>query len=266
VLVVVGFTAAERLAAGDGLVLKAERAGHVLVLSHVYLNGSGPLRMMIDTGNASSLIRPNVARRLSLRPAFAVEHVTVTGARKLPLAVLDEVVTGPLTETGVEVMIGDVWMDGVDGVLGENWLARHDYLFDYQNRRIVIDGVEFGQGLSIPFRSVNGRPVISIDVDGRPREVTLDSGAQLLTLFGCQPKFGANRAIEVSLLTNGASGSASLRSAEITLLGDRPFYVSAACVDHAGIGIGNETGLLPASMFRAIYVSNHNRLVRLWRR
>ena len=59
------------LPAAEEIALKADRVAHVLVLKDVYLNGQGPFRMMIDTGAASCLVRPAIARRLGLRPVYA---------------------------------------------------------------------------------------------------------------------------------------------------------------------------------------------------
>ena len=138
--------------------LKAECVGHVLALKDVFLNGTGPFRMMIDTGNASSLIRPEVTRRLRVRTAYAVDQVTTAGVRRLPVVVLDQVTTGALTERAVEAIVGDVRLDGIDGVLGQSWLLRHDYLLDYRNHRVVIDGVPPEHGLSVALHSADGRP------------------------------------------------------------------------------------------------------------
>src|SRR5512140_2494429 len=106
------------LTAQTAVILKAARIGHVLVLKDVSLNGTGPFKMMVDTGNSSSLIRPETARRLGLRPVYEVDQVTTAGVRRLPVAIVDRVTTGFLTERAVEAMIGDVRLEGVDGVLG----------------------------------------------------------------------------------------------------------------------------------------------------
>ena len=270
-LFLAGFSAAGQSATpspvtAKGVPLALERVGHVVVLNRVYLNGAGPFRMMIDTGNASSLVRPEVARRLSLRPVFAVEQITVTGVRTLPVAKITEMTAGLLRETSLEVIIGDIRMDGIDGVLGQSWLARHDYLLDYQNRRIVIDGVEPDHGISMPFHSTDGRPVVSIEVDGLPRDLVLDSGAPSLVLFECKPPRALQAtAKQVLLLSDSGSTTASMTRAKITLPGGHTLEMSAVCVGHAGSGEGNGTGLLPASVFQAIFVSNHDRGIRLLR-
>ncbi|MGC9970483.1 MAG: retropepsin-like aspartic protease [Bryobacteraceae bacterium] len=243
------------LMAQTPVVLKAARVGHVLVLKDVFLNGTGPFRMMIDTGNSSSLIRPGTARRLGVRPAYAVNQVTVAGVRRLPVAVLDQVTTGAMTERAVEAMIGDVRFEGVDGVLGQSWLVRHDYLLDYRNCRVVIDAAPPEGGLSMALHSTDGRPLVNAQVDGRHLELALDSGTPVVVLSEC-----AGRAPQqATLLTNGASIRATEVSTKIALPGDRERHMRAMCVN----SLQPAPGLLPASAFSEVFVSNRDGLVRL---
>jgi predicted aspartyl protease len=164
-------------------IIKATRSAHMLVLNEVYLNGDGPFRMMIDTGDASSIIRPAIARRLALRPTYKVEQMTISGSCLVPAAVLDEIRVGSLSDKGVEVIITDVPLSGVDGVLGQSWLTRHDYMLDYHNRRLVLDGTPPLGGVRVPLRAADGRLLIPAEIDGRQTEVTLDSGASVVVLF-----------------------------------------------------------------------------------
>jgi hypothetical protein len=137
---------------------------------------AGPYRMLIDTGNASSIVRPVIARRLNLKAAYAVEQASVTGVHRFPVAILDEVRAGSVSDRSVEAMIGDVFQAGVDGVLGQSWLVRHDYLLDYRNRRIALDVPAAGSGIQVPLRSYDGCPVVAASIDGRARELVVDSG------------------------------------------------------------------------------------------
>jgi len=242
------------LMAETPVVLKVARVGHVLVLKDVFLNRTGPFRMMIDTGNASSLISRKTARRLGVRPVYAVEQVTTGGIQHLPVAVLDEVTTGAMTEREVEAMVGEVRLEGVDGVLGQSWLVRHDYLLDYRNRRVVIDGAPPTGGLRLAMRSVDGLPMVNAQVDGRPLELILDSGAPVLVLSECAGPVPQ----QATLLTNGASVGAGEVSAKIALPGDREREVRAVCVKSSLPA----PGLLPASAFSEIFVSNRAGFVR----
>ncbi len=237
--------------------LKAARVGHVLVLNDVFLNGAGPFRMGIDTGNASSLIRPEAARRLRARAAYAVDQATAAGVRRMPVVVLDQVTTGALTERAVEAIVGDVRLKGVDGVLGQSWLVRHDYLLDYRNHRVVIDGVPPERALSVALHSADGRPSVGAVVDGEHTEMILDSGASAVVLFKC----AGHARQPATLLTNGDSVGAGETSAKIALPGDRERNMRAVCVN----SLQRAPGLLPASAFSAVFVSNRDGFLRLAR-
>jgi predicted aspartyl protease len=241
------------LSAAQEVALKATRVAHVLVLQEVYLNGQGPFHMMIDTGAASCLIRPAVARRLGLRPVYTVEQVTVTGVKRVPTAILDDVRVGPVADQGVEAMMTDVKLPGVDGVLGQSWLARHDYLLDYRGRRLVLDASEPGRGVREPLRSSNGTPQIVAEVNGRRQDLVVDSGAAVLVLFGRSP-----RVSPATLVTNTGSVEAEAGSARITIGG-----TYARLMPTIEVNASPSPGLLPAAAFASVYISNRDGVVVL---
>lgn len=119
---------------------QARRMTPAYLILLVFLNGQGPFRMLVDTGAASSLVRPEVALKIGLQPTYAVEQVTAAGNRLVPAGILAEVRVGAVADQAVEAMIGPVRAKGVDGVLGQSFLVRHDYLLDYHDRRVVLDG------------------------------------------------------------------------------------------------------------------------------
>ncbi len=235
------------LPAAQETVLKASRSAHMLVLNDVYLNGSGPFRMMVDTGNASSTVRPAIARRLALRPTYRVEQVTASGSRLALAAVLNEVRVGALSDKGVEVIITDVRLSGVDGVLGQSWLIRHDYLLDYHNRRLVLDGTPPGGGLRIALRVEDGRLLIPVDIDGRQTEVTLDSGAPVVVLFGSSHPMQA-----AMLLTDTGEAGAETGTVHVSLKGGHQCSMPAAWVNSPQ----TSPTLFPLSLFASVYICN----------
>jgi predicted aspartyl protease len=243
------------LAAQTPSVLKAAHVSHVLILKDVLLNGTGPYKMMVDTGNASSLISPETAHRLGVRPVYAVDQVTAAGVQRLPVALLDQVTTGTVTERAVEAMIGDVRLEGVDGVLGQSWLIRHDYLLDYRRGLVVLGGPAPEGGLNLALHSADGRPMLKAKVDGRAVELVLDSGAPVVVLSECAGGVSPSTV----LLTNGASAGAGETSARIQLQGDRERHVRAMCVN----SLEAARGLLPASAFSEVFVSNRDGFIRL---
>jgi len=241
-----------------GVLLKASLAGHALILNDVFLNGTGPYRMLIDTGNASSIVRPEIARRLNLKAAYAVEQASIAGVRRVPVAVLDEVRAGSVSDRSVEAIVGGVFQAGVDGVLGESWLIRHDYLLDYRNRRIVLDAQAAGSGVRVPLRSPDGRPVVAASIDGRERELVVDSGASAVVLYE-KPTFDG--ALTSLLGANGGVVPAQNCMVRFSLAGARDRLMDAFRIDVHGLG----PSLLPASAFASVFVSNREGFVEFSR-
>jgi hypothetical protein len=213
--------------------------------------------MAIDTGNASSLIRPEVARRLQARAVYAVEQVTAAGVRRLPVVLLDRVTTGALTERAVEAMIGDVQLGAVDGVLGQSWLARHDYLLNYRKNFLALDEDPSNRSLTIALQSADGRPSFFAKVDGRYAELILDSGTSTVVLFDCTPR----PRLKATLLTNGGSTDGGETTTRIALPGAGEWKMHAVCARSTE----HMPGLLPASAFSAVFVSNRDGYIRLTR-
>jgi hypothetical protein len=69
---------AENLAVRTGVLLKASVVGHALIVDDIFLNGTGPYRMLIDTGDSSSIVRPEIARRE--KPTFDGALTSLLGA------------------------------------------------------------------------------------------------------------------------------------------------------------------------------------------
>jgi predicted aspartyl protease len=250
--------AAQDLAVRTGVLLKTSLAGHALVLEDVFLNGDGPYRMLIDTGNASSIVRPEVARRLKLKAVYTVDRASVGGVRRLPVALLDEVRAGAASDRSVEAIVGDVFQPGVDGVLGESWLVRHDYLLDYRNRRIVLDGPPAGAGIRVPLRSTDGRPAVAVSIDGRPRDLVVDSGASAVILYERPALDGV---ISAQLNANGGIARGQKCTVRLSLSGALDRLMDAVRIDVHGLG----PGLLPASAFASVFVSNREGFVEFER-
>jgi predicted aspartyl protease len=229
-----------------------------MILSDIFLNGAGPYRMLIDTGNSSSIVRPEIARHLNLKAAYAVEQASVTGVRRIPVAILNEVRAGSISDRSVEAMISDVFQPGVDGVLGQSWLVRHDYLLDYRNRRIALDVPASGSGFRVPLRSPDGLPVVAASIDGRERELVVDSGSSAVVLYETP---ALDRALTTRLAGNGGAALAQKCTVRFSLAGTRDRIMDAVRIDVRGLG----PGLLPASIFASVFVSNREGFVEFSR-
>ncbi|MFN7920050.1 MAG: retropepsin-like aspartic protease [Bryobacteraceae bacterium] len=234
--------------------LPAVRVLDSMMLTQVYLNGSGPFRMMLDTGAEASLLRPAVAARIGARAQYQVEQVTAAGSSTVA-AGLVTVRVGVAEDAGVEMLYAPPVLRDADGVLGQSWLRRHSYLLDFRKRRVILDGQPPAEGLRVPLRESDGRPCIAAQVDGEARELILDSGASALVLFGGRGRF-AQRA---RMVTNNGSIDAGVGRA-VVAIGAGGFRREVTAAEIPGEAV---QGLLPASAFQWIYIAGDRRVAVL---
>jgi hypothetical protein len=138
----------------------------------------------------------------------------------------------------------------LDGVLGQSWLTRFDYLIDVDRGQLILDG-EIPPGTRIPLLLVDGRPAISLQVNGSESVAVLDSGAPVMVLFGEGTRNGI-----VQVATNNGSREASQARAYVTA-GDFRGLADAVVVP------GQDTALLPLRTLRRVFVSNGRKFVVL---
>jgi hypothetical protein len=174
------------------------------------------------------------------------------------VAILDEVRAGSVSDRSVEAMINGVFQSGVDGVLGQSWLVRHDYLLDYHNRRIALDVPATGSGVRVHLRSPDGRLAVAASIDGRERELVVDSGSSAVVLYEA-PALDGSRATR--LQANGGEARAQNCTVHSSLAGTRDRLMDAVRIDVHGLG----PGLLPASAFASVFVSNREGFVEFSR-
>jgi hypothetical protein len=256
-----------------------------LVLVRVMVNGSGPYPFLLDTGGASTVVSDTLARQLGLIPAGSHRIDTMSGSRTVGLTRVDELRLGTETFTGVDVL----WMDlanlrardsRIQGVIGQDLLRTRSFLLDYEARRLTFDPAGPTVGPRLPLDWSDGRPLVRVVGHHAGRggacqtnadlRFVIDSGGTHVILFDYS---AASPATQPQPLVN------ALRRGAVTTMtmsnhgGSRP--VMTATVDRLELAEGTalrdvmtalvpmdpeqgriEDGLLPASLFRAIYFDN----------
>lgn len=252
-----------------------------LVLVRVGVNGAGPFLFLLDTGGASTVVSGTLARQLGLIPAGSHRIDTMSGARTVGLTRVDELRLGSETFTGIEVL----WMDlanlrardsRIQGIIGQDLLRTRSFLLDYEARRLTFDPTGPTDGPRLPLDWSDGRPLIRAvghHTTGRAGahqtsaalRLVIDSGGTHVILFDQSP---AAQSL-ASALRPGAKSTMTMSNHG----GSRP--VMTATVDRLELAEGTalrdvmtalvpmdpeqgriEDGLLPASLFRAIYFDN----------
>lgn len=234
-------------------VLPARNLAHTMMLTQVYLNGHGPFRMIVDTGATASALRPEIAKRIGLKPQYRVEQVTAAGSSYV-LTGRASVRVADVTDEQVELLFSPIGHAGADGVLGQSWLDRHSYLLDFRGRQVILDGPPPAEGLRLNLMEMEGRPGVTADVDGEPWQLVVDSGASTLVLFRPEVRYGKR----MTLLTHNGSIEAGLGKAIVSIGG--LFRGSMMAAELPG---GAQRGLLPASAFRVVYADKRKALLVL---
>ncbi len=237
--------------------LKLSVLGGRPVVSQVFLNGQGPYRFLLDTGAQTNQLDAAIARKLALVPTFKIEMATAAGTTRVGGACHAEVTLGSASAANQEFLF--TTLDGVhalssdlQGVLGQEFLRHFDYLLDLRSKTLAFDTDE-PNGERVTMELIAGRPTLQTSL-GR---LVLDSGAETVLLFHGElgsSVSGIRTASGFAFVQTG--GSVRIR------IGEREFkFAQSASVRQPEV---REDGLLPISVFKAVYVSNSgNHLVLL---
>lgn len=249
------------------------------VVIPVRVNGAGPFDFLLDTGTNTTLITPELARRLGLSAAGQVSLITPSGATATPRAVLDSLALGTKSVERLEVLYdGLPGVRSADakilGVLGQNFLSCFNYLLDYRKRQIAFeedgDLGNLAGGTRLRVERQEGKLIVNTQATAPSKEtwrLVLDSGASGLVLFA--PPFvvsePARRAEGFLTPTDAARIPASrgrLRGLRVgdERLFDVPFALVRDCPSRED---RSEDGLLPTCLFKAILFQNDRDVVVL---
>ena len=110
------------------------------VWAPVYINGQGPLRLVLDTGASASAVTALAAERLGLPVAGARTVLLrgVTGAKEVPVVEVDRIEFGDLTVEPAKLLVIDDAFGGAEGVLAGRGLNDRRIQIEFRKDRIDI--------------------------------------------------------------------------------------------------------------------------------
>ena len=250
-------------AAGVRVPLELDRWGRGFV--RVYIGSAGPYRFLLDTGSTMSAVSGEVASRLELMDAGRIAtrslgrsgsarlvHVPPVqlGARRFMLRWMIVLEKDRLDSSG-----------GLDGVVGQDLLGQLDYLIEPASKTLWIDPpatiLRGLTGVRVPLHGVS-RPLAVIANTSRA-EWGIDTGASHPVIF----RDGIARSVGSSvdaITPAGRHRVDRLAPASIDVGGQWFSWDDAVFQRRPDRA---EHGLLPLSMFDAIYVSNRDRYALL---
>jgi hypothetical protein len=232
------------------VVVKLKVVGGKPAVETVYLDGQGPYRFLVDTGAEPNVVDAKLARKLGIEASFATKMLTPAGMTAA-VAARGRVSLGTAEATDQVFLV--TRLDGlraaspdIRGILGQSFLSQFDYIIDFKKRELV-----FGRAVTsrppVPIRRIRNLIAISTN-EG---DLVLDSGIGTLLLF--RAPAGRGRTVEIRA-SSGLTSLVSLDSVPELNIGGQIYHPGTAAFEPREGQVGN--GLLPASLFRAVFVCN----------
>ncbi|MGE0812510.1 MAG: aspartyl protease family protein [Vicinamibacterales bacterium] len=221
-------------------------------------------RFLVDTGASRTVLDASAARRAGIPVSDGARLMTPAGTVEAGLATLAGFRLGDRVRTALRVVVADLSTLGrapsLDGILGMDVLDGEHVVFDFDRGRLRFpasaEAAGLSEGTAVPIREIGGRLLVEARVNGAPRDLVLDSGAEVAVIYGGSGGGGT------SLATAGGTGRGRSIEALVALarlpLGLMPAVLVAAPPETTGAG-----GVLPAARFTWIHVDRAAGVVRL---
>jgi len=228
------------------------------IFADVSIGERGPYRFLVDTGAQSSSIDEKLARKLSLKPQFRVEVLTLNGSHLVPGMKTRGLKLGDRALPEIELLIQDLAearkVDAsIQGVLGINALAGSDFTLSPPTSRLENTEAR-PSGEVVPFTSLDGCIAIKARMGSEALTLILDSGANHIVFFHKPAAMASTPPVSatVSTMEGARRVVPTVWTAELTITDRlRIRTLPAGIVDAAGM---QADGLLPVSVFKKIYV------------
>jgi hypothetical protein len=248
-----------------------------LILVQTRINGVGPFDFLLDTGTTRTVIDPELARQLK---APVVGEVSLTGilhVRQDALVRLEDVRLGEASQSGLGAAVDTLTRQkmlapGIRGVLGEDFLSNFDILIDYKQHWLRFGDAPpagercrfetIGQYRGSPTTNRLLIPAEFMEVGGAKVQLQLDTGARIPELFPASRDSLSSQPWGGSMATSsGANGTIVYPNVTIKI-GTTMVRRMDVVQSRRSVAF-DAAGLLPAAIFRRIYISHSGGFVVL---
>jgi len=254
--------------------------GYLAVVS-VSINSRGPFDFLVDTGTNTTLIESDLAAELGLVPVDRMSLTTLTGSEPVPRYFLEEARVGSASVPHLETLAGPLQQlrsldRNIRGILGMNFLAAFSFRLDYEHRRLEIfdpaESPEIFGGIRVPVEITESCVLVPVESNASRNGVwklALDSGIPEIAIF--QDRLAVDMrhqegCIGVCTMVVRTNSFRSADAAQTTT----DMYIAHTPLRHQSIVVlpngpedqrRLEDGLLPASLFRAVFFDRIGRSV-----
>jgi predicted aspartyl protease len=218
----------------------------------VVVDGSGPLRFLVDTGSSVTVVDRDVADRLQIRAGGGVAVVSTSGEMQMESAKVS-LRAGRLHRTDLDVLLTPLPRfrshGRVDGILGMNFFEGQSVLLDAK-RHCVEVGTRAPAGTTLAAQEVVGR--VAARISGL--DFVIDSGASFVVLMSDEAKSMARASARADVITVSGHDSSTAGTIDRLAIGDAVLR-DVPVVFARSTGDPREDGLLPVTMFRSVYIN-----------
>jgi predicted aspartyl protease len=229
-----------------------------LILLPVRVNEHGPFDFILDTGAGTSLLTPELAKRLSVQIVGSKEGQSAGGSVAVSLAKADSLAVGDARIDDVDLGIVDLANVGktigakIDGDLGYNFLKYFRVTIDYRDCEIRFDDPKrvetFGRSAKaqLPIRLASpAKPLLLIDVhlSGRgPFQFAIDTGTSTTAIT---PQLAKELGIASSPVGAGTTAGAQV---DVRAGNIESFQLGGAKIDNMTVVVADFFEMLSAAI------------------
>ena len=229
-----------------------------LILLPVRVNDQGPFDFILDTGAGTSLLTPELAKRLSVKIVGSKEGQSAGGSVAVSLAKADSLAVGDARIDDVDLGIVDLAHVGktigakIDGDLGYNFLKYFRITIDYRDCEIHFDDPKrvetFGRSAKaqLPIRLASpAKPLLLIDVhlNGRgPFQFAIDTGTSTTAIT---PQLAKELGIASSPIGAGTTTGAQV---DVRAGNIESFQLGGAKIDNMTVVVADFFEMLSAAI------------------
>lgn len=247
--------------------------GNLIVVS-LASGKNGPFNFVLDTGADTTIVDSALASRLSLASLRPVQQTTLAGIRTLNRILIPAVSVGSAKVHNLPVLVEDLarlrQLDSrIQGIVGQDFLSHFNYLLDYRRRVLRIEAAseiqDTLQGDRVSIKARGNRMIVASEGQSLRRanlHLLLDSGASSLVLIR-SGSLALNVPAFRSVQEATSSGNMNLRTGLVRKLsvGSEHFHDIEVALSEAEPQESIGDGLLPTTLFQALYVNNREGFV-----
>jgi aspartyl protease len=266
--------------ANSNTTLSVRTLGGYLMVVSVFINDRGPFDFLVDTGTNTTLLAPELAAELELKPKDKLQLASLGSSTTVPRYYPQTFRVGPASVANLETLAVPLpQLAALDpkirGVLGMNFLLHYSFRLDYERHTLELypfpEEARVPAGLRVPVEINESRLLIKVVSAAAPRgswKLALDSGISQFLVFQERivPAF-ASSCGQVSCLMQVSTNLAG-HSASTVLLNDVSI-AEARLPETEVVVLRNDLqkpsdpqdGLLPVAPFHSVFFDRSNATV-----